>query len=339
MSSLLPRLSRLTAPAYTLTVDGLLGSSTLSDRLLSLSVTLNNGESSDQLSLSLDDRPALLGGGISLPRQGAILTLSMGYETYKSEMGSFEVNQVNISSSGSGRGLTVSATPALLLTEKVRTWSGEIGDIVKKIAAENKLDAAVSPSFNNTHISTVNQWRQSDGAFLTHLAGRYGAVCKPMAGRLLFMKKGEGTSATGKPMVAVAIKPQDILNWSVQITERQDYNRVIAYYPDLRNAREEVVVFPAGQVSASDTFCRLPHSYNTKEEAEAAAKAKFDELNRGDKTLSLSIIGDPDITAEGKITLKDVRSDVDGDYIVKSATHSLSSGGYTTSIQAYVQPD
>ncbi|MEE8057646.1 MAG: hypothetical protein V3T17_07420, partial [Pseudomonadales bacterium] len=83
---------------------------------------------------------------------------------------------------------------------------------------------------------------------------------------------------------------------------------------------------------------RLPHPYNTQEEAKAAAKSKLDELNRGDASLNMTLLGNADITAEGRITISKLRNDVNGDYIVKSATHSLSSDAvFSTSIQAYVE--
>ncbi|MEJ2419600.1 MAG: hypothetical protein P8Y45_22280 [Exilibacterium sp.] len=66
----LTRLSRLTAPAFKLSVNGIASSETLNDRLVSISVTLNNDEMSDQLSLTFDDRATLLGSGISLPAAG-----------------------------------------------------------------------------------------------------------------------------------------------------------------------------------------------------------------------------------------------------------------------------
>ena len=337
--SLLARLSRLTAPAYKLTVNGLPVGSALTDRLVSLSVTLNNGASSDQLSLTVDDRPTTFGGDMPLPTRGVSLDVSMGYQTYQAKMGSFIVNNVSLNGSSGGRSLTVSATPALMMRETSLTWSDTtIGKIVEAIAKKNKLSASVSPSFKLKTIEVINQLDESDMAFLTRLAARYNAVCKPMAGNLLFMEKGKGTSATGLFMLPIEIKSHDVLQWSTQLNERQDYGKVVAYWPDLVNAEYGEVFFPAGAPKADTNVYRLPHPFNTETEAKEAAEAKYDEVNRRDQTLSLTTIGHPDITAEGKIKVSKLRSDVDGDYIVKSATHSFSSGGYQTTIQAYVEP-
>ena len=334
------RLSRLTAPSYSLTVNSLVPNPALQDRLTSLSVTLNNGKTSDQLSLSFDDRPGLMNGGLSLPSPGLEIKVAMGYEAYKAEMGAFLVNQIGLSGSGGGRSITVSATPDLLLRQVTRTWSDDnsINDIIGAIAAEHGLEAAVSPSFMLKKIDTMNQLNESNAAFLTRLAAHYNAVCKPMAGKLLFMEKGQGTSATGLPMLAIPIRPHDVLQWSKQTSRRQDYTKVVAYWPELLNGSYGMVCHPSDSVSTTDDVYRLPHLYSSEEEALEAAKSKYDEINRDDDTISLTVIGNPDITAEGKIIISDLRSEVDGEYIVQSATHSFSGGGYQTTVRAYVEP-
>jgi len=333
------RLSRLTAPAFKLSVDGSLSSPTLNERLVSISVTLNNGEVSDQLSLEFDDRPTLFGSGIGLPTLGVVISASLGYETYLTEMGEFTVNQVSLNGSSGGRTLSVSATPALLNTDVTRTWGDlTIGEIVDAIAREYKLTAKVSPTLKREAIGVINQLNESDSAFLSRLAERYNAVYKPMAGNLLFMAKGEGTSASGFPMLPVDIPPQDVIQWSKNVSEQQDFKKVCAYWYDYINAADREVYVPPGTPKPRDSVLRLPHLYNSESEAASAANAKFDEVNRGDQSLSLTMMGNPEITAEGRISLNNLRSSVDGDYIVKSAVHSFSQSGYQTRIQAYVEP-
>jgi phage protein D len=322
-----------------MSVGGLPSSSVLNDRLVSISVTLNNGEVSDQLSLEFDDRDTVFFGGISLPRQGVPISVSLGYEVYTAEMGKFIVNRLSSSGSSGGRTLSVSATPALLNADYTRTWSGTIGDIVDAIAQEHNLTAKVSPTLTSETIDVINQLNESNSAFLARLAARYNAVFKPMADNLLFMAKGEGTSASGLPMLPVNIPPHDVIQWSKSINEQLDFKKVCAYWFDHKLATDREVYVPDGPPpKAGENVLRLPHLFNNEREAKAAAKAKFDETNREDESLSLTMIGNPDITAEGKIVLNNFRTGVDGNYIVKSATHSFSRGGYQTSLSAYVEP-
>lgn len=334
------RLSRLTAPMFDLRIDNMPSNNRLKERLLSVQVTLNNGHVSDQLSLVLDDRPQFLGAGIALPRQGVSLSASMGYETHLATMGNFSVNNITLGGSGSGRTLTVSATPPLLNNCVTRNWNNTtIQRIIESIAATPAygLEAKVSPNLADEQIDTLNQFNESDSGFLTRLAERFDAVCKPMSGKLLFMRKGEGTSASGEPMPTVNIYAHDIVQWHKSVSGQQAYNKVCAYWYDYQQAADQEVYYPPSDPQPGDTVLRLKQAFLNQHEAEQAASAKMAEILRESTDLSLTMLGNPDITAEGKITLHKVREDVDGDYIVRRATHSFSSGGYLTSVDAYFQ--
>ena len=79
---------------------------------------------------------------------------------------------------------------------------------------------------------------------------------------------------------------------------------------------------------------KLRHLHATKDEAARAAKAALDETARGNNTLSLTIIGDATIAAEGRILVAGIRATVDGLWSVKSVAHTISSTGFTTGIEA-----
>ena len=338
------------APTVELQVDGRPSSTAFNDRLISLSVTHHNGKVSDQLTLQFDDRDTRGARSIQLPTIGVAISVTLGYEFYKREMGHFIVNQVNLSGSSGGRTISVSATPAptLLYREATRTWSGKIVDVLNTIAARHNLKAKVSDTFKNTIIpaSNQNQNGESDSAYVTGLAACNNAVFKLMAGNLLFMAKGEGTSATGKPMPVVNIPPHDIVQWSKTQTEtqaqskQQSISKVHAYWHDYSEAATKSCVAKSGGTASAGLAneIQLPHRYSNEADAKANAIAQLTELNREDASLDLTLIGHPDITAEGKISLSGVRDGVDGHYIVKSVTHSFSQGGYQSTIQAYVEP-
>ncbi|MEE8057940.1 MAG: contractile injection system protein, VgrG/Pvc8 family [Pseudomonadales bacterium] len=328
-------LAQLTAPAYKIEVDGLLASKILRDRLVSLNVTLNNGVTSDQLSMTFDDRSNLLGGYIAVPSEGKKIKVWMGYELPfigLVEMGAFVVNHTSLSGASGGQTLTVSATPSLMLTESTATWGGQrIDAIVNAIADRHGLKASVSAAYKGVIIETLNQHYENDLTLLTRLAQRHDAIVKPMAGKLLFLEKAEAKNALGMPLLIATFSSEDITNWSVNLNGRQRFSAVIARYPDCCQAT--YVEVTEGKASAPLIY-RLPDPYNNEEEAKAAAAAKLEEFKRAD-TLNVTVIGRPEITAEGKIALTNIRDGVNGEWVVKSATHTFSSGGYQTSLQAY----
>ena len=78
----------------------------------------------------------------------------------------------------------------------------------------------------------------------------------------------------------------------------------------------------------------LRHGHPNKAEAKAAADAKQAELERGTRSLSLTIIGNPAIAAEMTIRVTGVRARVDDAWRVKTATHTITPDGYRTTIEA-----
>ncbi|AJQ93237.1 phage protein D [Gynuella sunshinyii YC6258] len=311
------------------------------DRLVAIQLVQHSGFVSDQLSLTLDDRPTWRGSGIFLPdlQQETVITLHLGYEPNLINMGEYLVNHLSLNESGNGRTMTISATSSLLNRDLSRTWSRmTLSGLVQQIAREHGLTAKVSKEYDTVDVDNINQQKESNGAFLTGLAALHDGVFKVMGRNLLFMKKGQGTSASGVPMKPVSIARHDIIQWTKNFSRQQNYTYVCASWRDLIGACEREEMFPSGTPAQDDNLLRLPHVFASREEAAAAAKARFHELNRQDQTLSLSVLGNADITAAGRISLSSLRTGVDGDYTVKTVTHSLSSSGFLTSLEACQEP-
>ena len=76
------------------------------------------------------------------------------------------------------------------------------------------------------------------------------------------------------------------------------------------------------------------HRHPNKREAKARAKSKQAALERSTRTLHLTIIGDPAIAAEMTIMVSGLRDRIDAEWRVKTATHTITSQGYSTTIEA-----
>jgi len=77
-----------------------------------------------------------------------------------------------------------------------------------------------------------------------------------------------------------------------------------------------------------------------KQGIEGAAKAKLDELKRGDDTLTIMMPGDPLairwwplVAAEGQIIVLGFRIGVSGLWSITSARHEIGRGGFSTRIK------
>lgn len=323
-------------PGYSLSIGGLPASHQLRSRLLSISVVLNDGGQSDQLSLSVDDSPTLTFGRIKLPETGKEIKVSLGYDLHKAEMGVFHVDQVSTSgSSGSGT-INITAVPKLLLDEKTVTWADKtVGDIISSIASDNGLKAQVAMRFKTLKIDVENQTNETDISFITRLAKKYDALAKPAGGALLFLEKGKAATALGVPLLPVLLTANDIISWNCQLSDRTEYGSVVATWHDRVTAQQQQVV--AGTKGEAPVY-RIPHLFASEAEAKEAAKAMLVEKSRDESTLQLTVVGDPGIAAGGKLILAKVRDKVDGAWIIRSVTHTLDGSGYQCNISAYKEP-
>lgn len=66
------------------------------------------------------------------------------------------------------------------------------------IASRNRLEASVAPSLAGIKIPHIDQSQESDAKFLTRLAERNGGEVSVKMGKLLFLKAGQGVTASGK---------------------------------------------------------------------------------------------------------------------------------------------
>ena len=78
--------------------------------------------------------------------------------------------------------------------------------------------------------------------------------------------------------------------------ERGKYKAVIAHWHDTQAAQKIPVTAGEGK----PTFT-IRHDYVDVEEARRAAEAKLKALNRGSATLSITLVGDTRLQAEGKL--------------------------------------
>ncbi|WP_372069795.1 contractile injection system protein, VgrG/Pvc8 family (plasmid) [Tistrella mobilis] len=316
-------------PRWSISADGADITAHLADRLLYLSVTDEAGIKSDAVEIRLDDRD----GRIAWPRTGAELSVSMGYAGALSPMGLYQVDQLH--HEGPPATLTIKASAAAFKASlKVPRTQGRdgvtIGALVAEIAARHGLQPRVAPDLAGIVLARVDQTNESDLHLLTRIAKERDAIAKPAGGALVFAARGEGKSASGKVLRAVAVASTEVVSWSVDVAERGKVAAVIASWtdPDTGNRVPE-------RVGAADGTTRtLRRTYSSPDEARSAARAALDASDRGAATLDLTIIGNPVVAAETRLTLTGIRPGIDGTWSVTRAEHRLDASGYQTSITA-----
>ncbi len=324
----------MSTPIYRIVADETDITGVLRDRVISMSITEAAGMESDTFQMDIDDSDA----AIALPRTGAVLTVAMGYaEGPVMATGSFTVDEISLS--GPPSRLSIRGRAADLRREfkaqKTRPWHDTtLGEVVNQIAQENGYQARISPALARVPIAHEDQTTESDLNLLTRLARRHDATCKPSGGFLVFVLRGTGKSAGGSALPRLSLSPEAVRQWSVNLTDRSRYHAVKARYHDPQAGRQKTVIAGSG-----DPAFTLRHTYASQGDAARAARAKLSELRRGSSTVSLTLPGRPELSAEGQIDLVGFRTGIDGPWSITRVEHRLESGGFTSQLEAEIPSD
>lgn len=316
-------------PDFRLIADTQDVTETFRDRLLSLRLTDEAGEKSDTFECQLDDRDNL----IVWPSHGAELEVSLGYkETGVVNKGIFIVDEVE--HTGPPDTIIIRGKAANLRSslkeQKTRSWNDlTIGRLVNTIASEHQLTPRVATTMQHITLVHVDQTNESDLHLLTRIARDQGALAKPIKKHLVFVPKGEAKTVTGNAMPTIHIVKKHIIRHRMTQAERSKYQAVRAYWYAVEIGEKVAVM--VGEGSPAYT---LRHDYPNAEAATHAANAKLRSLKRGTATLSLTLLGNPELQAEGKLSISGVRDPIDGEWVVHRVEYELNQQGLSTRCDA-----
>ncbi|HDX8606620.1 TPA: phage late control D family protein [Klebsiella michiganensis] len=357
-------------PDFMLMLDSKDITGNISNRLMSLTMTDNRGFEADQLDIELDDADGL----VELPLRGAVLTLYLGWKGFALiGKGSFTVDEVE--HHGAPDTVTIRARSAdfrgTLNSRREESWHDKtLGEIVAAIAARNKLTSSVIPELAGIKIPHIDQSQESDARFLTRLAERNGGEVSVKAGKLLFLKAGRGVTASGKAIPQVTITRSDGDRHQFSIADRGAYTGVTAkwlhtkdpkpkkvkikrkpkeqhlralQHPKAKAKKKETKTPEAREgeymVGEDDNVFALTTIYATKAQAIRAAQAKWDKLQRGVAEFSIRLAtGRADLYPETPVQVSGFKRVIDEQsWTITKVMHSLSNGGFTTSLELEVR--
>ncbi|MFS4437837.1 contractile injection system protein, VgrG/Pvc8 family [Paracoccaceae bacterium GXU_MW_L88] len=301
----------------------------IEERYLSLTLTDEAGLKADSLDVRLDNAQ----GEIAVPSEKADIEVSLGYREFGAlPMGVYSDLEATLSGPPDQMSIRCASAniSGSLKSQKTRNWDGKsIRDIVATIASEHGLKSVVSEAHAGFVYEHLAQSGESDINLLTRIGKEHDALVSVKGGTLLFVKKGEGLSATGEPLPVVLITRQQVGSYRMVKATRGEFASVEAFWQDAEGATRSKVI-----VGSGEPVFQIRHNHPTKVEAEKAAQAKFDEMARGSDTLSLSMPGNPELVAEAQIVTQGFFTEVNGRWSITRVIHRIDSGGYTTEIEA-----
>lgn len=332
-------------------------SAKIQGRLISLSLTDNRGFEADRLDIELDDSD----GALMMPKRGEILTLHLGWQGENLiHKGSFTVDEIE--HSGVPNKMTLRARSAdfratLNVRREMSYHQKTLGDIVRTIAGRNNVTAVVDPGLDTVKIEHIDQTNESDGSFLTRLGQLNGATACVKNGSLLFMVQESNTTASGQALSLVWITRSVGDGHRFSLVDRGAYTGVTANYLNTRKPQEktqsqirrrkpttdkpkkeeekqgEYLVGEEGNVMV------LFHTYASKTNAERAAKAAWEKIQRGVASFSITLAkGRADLFPELPVQVSGFKPEIDNAYwTLVTVSHSLNNSGFTTSLELEVK--
>lgn len=323
-------------PRIDVTIDGQPVAGHFYNRLVSATITDNEGGEADTFDIELNDGPPDF---LAIPRKGAVADIKLGYGDQLVSIGQFTVDKNPISClpyKMSISGKSADLRDSKLKVRQERNWDKKkLSDVVSEIAKESGLIPAVDEEIGAHEYGWLAQEDETNIHFLERLAQRHNALFAVKQGRLIFAKKGSGHSASGAFVGTVIVTPDLIVQGTCKFeaNDRTKYKKVVAYYQD-KNKAERVEVEAEGDGEGESVY-RIPEPFADAAEADKAAQAKSNELKRGESSASVTVRGDPAIIAGAPLLFENVRPGLDGvPYIIKKVTHKFGKNGFTTAIDA-----
>lgn len=311
----------------------------LRPRLVSLTLTESRTDEADTVDLVLDDTR----GELALPKRGDAIRVAIGWVgSALVDKGRFIVTEFE--HHGTPDTLVVRARSASMTrgmqARRECSWHGQtLGTIVRTIATRYALTPAVGNTLADVLIAHIDQTHESDLSFLTRLARRYDAVMNVKDLRLLFMPIGTGRTASGQPLEVLNLTRADGDQHRYHVSEREHYAAVRAHYHAHGKARRQSVIV-GGENNHNVKV--LPEDYASQADAQAAAQAEFQRIQRSQATLAYTLArGRAELFPEMPVTVSGFKPEIDATaWLVKQATHTIDGeGGFTTALELEMRDD
>jgi phage protein D len=340
-------------PTFSISAAGKDISTDVSARLVSLDITDTVDETSDDMTIVLEDTS----GTLAIPASGARLEVALGYNGRNTRIGSFVVDDVTVDGPPDLVTIRASSTPfvsdrkgggsAEFNSRKSRSFEGKtIGDIVSTIAGECGLTPVVDQSLKDVTIPHIAQVSETDANLLLRIARRYGAVLKPADGRLVLALEAGGQTTSGKPL-EFPLTPRDVSSYRFKLGGKmQGVTKVKAKLHSYTTGETEEVeidvdkgggqfLAPEGASGAEvDAFYEklLADSGGDIETTKQNAKSTAKRIARSKKQCDLTLLGNVSLVAGMHVNLTGFRQGNSGRYKVLTVRQSLSRSGWTTSL-------
>lgn len=331
-------------PTFRLQYDNVDITADIADYLASLSFTDNKEGRSDEIQLTLQNRDQRWQRSW-FPDTGATLSLRLGYEDERL-LGPllFEIDEVDFSFVPDICRIKAIATP---ITEALRqkntvAYEDTTLDAIASVIAQ-KHGMTVVGNVPAIKLERVTQRDETDLVFLRDLAAEYGLIFKvDSLTKLVFYSESELENADA----IATLKRADIKAGGLRKGSAQTYKSAEIRYlnPDtgeyeavLIDADGEEVATPEAETGSPDITTedslKISERFESIDQGRIRATEALRRANRGQFEGSLTLEGNPALSAGTNVTLED-QGRLGGKYQIERIAHTLTKdAGYRCSVE------
>ena len=343
-------------PDYQILVNGKDISPKVKARLMSLRLTDNRGFEADSIEVQLDDAD----GELAMPPKGATMQVRIGWKgSALVDKGTYTIDELEHSGPPDAitiRGKSADMRGTLQQSREQSFHKQSVSSIIDVIAARHQLKAKISDNLKMEFIDHIDQANESDANFLSRLAEQFDAIATVKNGNLLFLQAGLAHNASGIALDRVDITRQSGDSHHFGVADRDAYSGVVAYWQNDKAAKRQTVkakkpteAKPSDvkvivgekeiMVGSNDNVKTLRHTYANKQNAERAARAMWDKLQRGVATFTITLaMGRPELFPELPVNVSGFKPQIDNsDWLLTRVEHNITDTGYTTGIELEVK--
>ena len=303
----------------------------LRDYLMSINVK-------DEIGLMADVADVVFSYDPKLPNfeLGMLMSVKLGDAGSFWDVGQYYIAEVNIQ--GPPHELAVRGLSSPLIISKAlqdshrRNWQrgeAKLSEIMEAVVSK----AGLKLKFNapDPLMPYTAQIAESDASFLMRLARLRDLNFKVDGDNLLVYEIGAAVDTIGRPLKTVVVnyvpsdKPPYTMTYSFVKEELDAYSSATAWVQEAQ-AAEKVKV----EVGSGSPMFEFGETFSSIEEAKQACQAKLNESNRMTYRASVTVPGQPNIIAGGKMELKGFPKIVNRTYLIETVNHNFDSeSGYT----------
>ncbi|NVZ49442.1 phage late control D family protein [Pseudomonas sp. B6002] len=312
----------------------------LNQRVMSWTHTDAAGIESDRLELTIN-----IEGLDGLPSLGGKIGLRVGYlESGLVEKGEFVVTQRTPVLFPMRLHIVASAAPFSVLDasgyrqrRSVSHGPTTLGALFRQLATRHGYSPRVAPALEGISIPHIDQSNETDMGFITRLASRYNAVCKPINELYVLAQSGQVKSLSGQQLPDVSLsvtqdnRPGSQAFTTAKIDEkaRSKYQGCRVNWWDGAACKQRVV-----QVGIAP-FKTLRQRYQNEAEARAVAEGELRRVGQQGLTMAIDCPGNPLLSAEGLVLLDESWPVyMRGRWSIDKVVHSSDAKGYRSTITA-----